>query len=156
MFMIARLMTLLTLLVSAGTALACTQDTITIRQDSAKARFSIEIADDLQEQAQGLMHREDLARFSGMLFVYNRPRRATFWMRNTLIPLDMLFIDRTGTVVHLHENAEPLSERIIDGGRNIKAVLEINGGMAAKLRIGVGATMQHPVFAEDAAWPCAQ
>ena len=78
-------------------------------------------------------------------------------MKNTLIPLDMLFIDETGVVQVLHENAVPHSEKTIDGGRGVKAVLEINGGLAATLGLGVGAEVQHPAFDQElAVWPCGE
>lgn len=142
---------------AAAFAQTCQPDVVNLRHDGAKARFTIELADDPEEQARGLMHRKSMARFAGMLFVYDQPSHATFWMRNTLIPLDMLFVNEAGVVTYIHRNAEPLSEAVIDGGRQVKAVLEINGGMADKLRIGIGAELQHPAFGEmDAAWPCMQ
>jgi uncharacterized membrane protein (UPF0127 family) len=76
-------------------------------------------------------------------------------MRNTLIPLDMIFADETGTVTKVHENAVPLDETTIDGGPGVQYVLEINGGLAAPMGIGPGAEMRHPAIAPDAAaWPC--
>jgi uncharacterized membrane protein (UPF0127 family) len=143
-------------LTSAGAfAQSCTDDVVDIRTDKARAQFKIEIADTPAEQAQGLMHRESMPRFSGMLFVYPKPTRATFWMRNTLLPLDMLFVDEAGVVQYIHENATPLSEDVIDGGSGVKAVLEINGGLSKMLGLGVGSQMRHPSFdITRAAWPC--
>ncbi|MEO1000789.1 MAG: DUF192 domain-containing protein [Pseudomonadota bacterium] len=142
-------------LLFAAPALACEEDAVTLRQNGAEIRFAVEIADDPLERAEGLMHRESLPRFSGMLFIYEAPRSASFWMKNTLIPLDMLFLDATGTVRHLHENAVPLDETPIPGGDNILAVLEINGGLARQLGLGPGAEMRHPAFdPATAAWPC--
>jgi hypothetical protein len=97
---------------------------------------------------------EDMPTMTGMLFIYETPRRASFWMRNTLIPLDMLFADPTGVITRVHENAVPLDETSIDGGDGVQYVLEINGGMAARLGIEAGDVMQHPAFGEDAAAPC--
>ena len=65
-----------------------------------------------------------------MLFVYEGPRRVAFWMKNTLIPLDMIFADATGRVTRVHANAVPLDETPIDGGEGVQFVLEINGGLA--------------------------
>ncbi|NNE52078.1 MAG: DUF192 domain-containing protein [Sulfitobacter sp.] len=133
----------------------CREDTIHLRGDWGTARFSVEIADDPAEQARGLMFREEMSAGAGMLFVYDRPQRASFWMRNTLIPLDMIFVDETGVVQRIHQNAIPLDETPINGGEAVLAVLEINGGMAARLGIAVGSEMRHPAFdPEAAAWPC--
>jgi len=101
------------------------------------------------------MFRENMARFSGMLFVYDKPQVVNFWMRNTLIPLDIIFMDRTGAVARVHHNAVPLDESPISGGDDIYAVLEINGGLAEALGIQQGAVLQHLAFdPEIAAWPC--
>jgi hypothetical protein len=115
----------------------------------------VEVADDPAERAQGLMNRPSLPRGAGMLFLYEAPQRATFWMRNTLIPLDMIFMDETGTVTRIHENAVPLDETTIDGGDGVRAVLEINGGLARAIGIGVGSELRHPGLDQSrAAWPC--
>jgi len=76
-------------------------------------------------------------------------------MRNTLIPLDMIFADETGVVRNIHVNAQPLDETPIFGGTDIQFVLEINGGMSERLGLNVGDQMQHPLFGEAAIWPCA-
>ena len=137
--------------------LACERGVIDLRSETGKARFKIEIADDDAERARGLMHVENMPRFEGMLFIYDAPLHAFFWMKNTLIPLDMLFINERGVVTTLHENATPLSEDTINGGQDVLAVLEINGGLARKLGLGVGTVVRHPAFAQDtAAWPCAR
>lgn len=96
-----------------------------------------------------------MPRLSGMLFIYERPTRASFWMRNTLIPLDMLFIDPDGRVAHIHENAIPLDETAIPGGDGRLAVLEINGGLSSQLGLEVGSIIRHPQMPQDIAiWPC--
>ncbi len=90
-----------------------------------------------------------------MLFVYDRPQSVSFWMRNTLIPLDMIFADETGLVRRVHSNAIPLDETPIFGGSQILAVLEINGGLAEQFGISAGTLLQHPAFDQStAAWPC--
>ena len=147
----------LALLLSAASLAhaACAPDIVDIRSENTSARFTVEVADDPAEQARGLMFVEELPQFSGMLFVNEAPRPTAFWMKNTLIPLDMLFIDASGRVETLHENATPLSEESIFGGQAIFAVLEINGGLARKLGIGEGSELRHPAFdAATAAWPC--
>jgi len=145
----------LCLAVGAAVA-ACTPGQVELRLGSGGvARFSVELADTPQARAQGLMFRESLPKSRGMLFIYDRPQRAVFWMKNTLIPLDMIFADETGTVRHVHSNAVPHDETGIDGGDGVLAVLEINGGLAARLGITPGAVMRHPSFADDrAVLPC--
>lgn len=144
------------LLAPLGAHATCTPDKISVQGDFGTVSFRIELADTPQLRAQGLMNREQMARFAGMLFVYERPQRLAFWMRNTLIPLDMLFIDPTGRIAHIHENAIPLDETPIEGGTGLTHVLEINGGLAARLGIDVGDVLQHESFnQEGAAWDCA-
>jgi uncharacterized membrane protein (UPF0127 family) len=91
-----------------GSAAAdCTRDTVVMRGDWGQARFTVELADTPEERAQGLMHRESLPQGAGMLFIYDAPQRVSFWMRNTLIPLDMIFIGPDGVVRRVHDNAQP-------------------------------------------------
>lgn len=140
----------------AGTAAsaACSEDRVTVIGDFGQAPFTVTIADDPAERSQGLMFVENMPMMTGMLFIYEAPQRASFWMRNTLIPLDMLFADPTGRITHIHENAIPLDPTSIPGGDNIQYVLEINGGMSARLGIAEGDVLQHPRLGPDAALPC--
>jgi len=134
----------------------CRPDTIELRSPSGTARFAVEIADTPAARAQGLMNRASLASSAGMLFVYERPQHASFWMKNTLIALDMVFADTTGRVTRVHEGAQPLDETPIDGGPGVALVLEINGGLAARLGIAPGSELRHPALDQaTAAWPCA-
>lgn len=151
---VALLVLALKLGVAGAASAACRADQVLLRGDWGTARFSIELADDDAERAQGLMNRESLASAAGMLFWYDAPVAPAFWMRNTLIPLDMIFLDARGRVVHVHANARPLDETPISGGPGVQAVLEINGGFAARLGIATGTELQHPLFGADAAWPC--
>ncbi len=147
------LLTFATLTAAAGAA--CSPDQVEMRGDWGQARFGVEIADDPAERAQGLMQRDTLSKSAGMLFVYEAPQHATFWMKNTLIPLDMIFIDPTGLVTRIHQNAVPLDLTGIDGGEGVLAVLEINGGLASALGITVGSEIRHPSFdSSKAVWPC--
>ncbi|MGH1353736.1 MAG: DUF192 domain-containing protein [Thalassovita sp.] len=133
----------------------CRTEFVDLKGDWGQARFSVEVADTMRERSTGLMHRESMPAMSGMLFVYPFAQSVGFWMRNTLIPLDMIFMDPSGTVTHVHHNAIPLDETPIRGGSGVKFVLEINGGMAARLGIIPGSQMRHPsVAANRAAWPC--
>lgn len=133
----------------------CRDNQVRLRGDWGEARFAIELADTPQERARGLMYRETLPRGAGMLFVYERPQRASFWMKNTLIPLDMIFIDRSGNVSRVHDSAIPGDLTAIEGGDRVFAVLEINGGLARTYGITAGSEVQHPVFAGGSpVWPC--
>lgn len=140
---------------SAAAQAQCRDDQITLRGDWGQARLTIEVAADDESRALGLMYRESLPTMAGMLFVYPSARRVGFWMKNTLIPLDMLFIDATGTVTGVHEMAIPHDERPIFGGDDTLAVLEINGGLARRLGLGAGTQVQHPALPQErAAWGC--
>lgn len=101
--------------------------------------FEVEIADTPEERGRGLMNRDDLAADRGMLFVFPRRERIAMWMRNTRIPLDMLFITDDGRVVQIHERAVPYSETTISSRRRVRYVLELAGGTAERLGIGEGA-----------------
>ncbi len=143
------------ILIAGAAQAACVEDRLELRGDWGMARFRVEVADDTSERATGLMYRESLPTQAGMLFVYERPQSVAFWMANTLIPLDMIFADATGTVTRIHENAIPGDRTPIPGGDNVQYVLEINGGMAETLGITVGSQIQHPAIdPELAAWPC--
>lgn len=133
---------------------SCAPDVVELRGPWGQARFAVEVADDPRERAQGLMFRENMALGRGMLFLYEKPHNATFWMRNTLIPLDMIFLDTQGRVTRIHENAKPLDETVIDGGDGVIAVLELNGGLSARLGLSEGSQLRHPFFGADALWPC--
>jgi uncharacterized protein len=141
----------------AGMAQAeCRPDTLEVRGQGGITRLSVEVADSNDERSQGLMFRESLPASSGMLFVYDTPRRATFWMDNTLIPLDMIFADATGRVTRVHENAKPKDRTQIDGGPGVQFVLEINGGLARRLGIAEGSALRHAsIDPSVAAFPCA-
>jgi uncharacterized membrane protein (UPF0127 family) len=132
---------------------ACGPGQLDLRWQGGKARFTVELADTEPSRAKGLINRDSMAASAGMLFVYDTPRRATFWMKNTLIPLDMIFADVQGRVTNVHANAKPQDTTTIDGGDNVKFVLEINGGLARRLGIVQGAEMRHAAI-DAATWPC--
>jgi len=153
-FMIAALFGLAGLAQTAGAATLCAPTKVTVIGDWGQANFTVVIADTPAARAQGLMNVPQMPLMSGMLFIFERPQHATFWMRNTLIPLDMLFVGPDGTILTLHENARPMDDTTIDGGTGVLAVLEINGGLAARLGIEEGDVLRHPAFGADAAAPC--
>jgi uncharacterized membrane protein (UPF0127 family) len=133
----------------------CSDARIDLRWQDGSESLAVEVADTVGERAQGLMFREALDPAAGMLFVYETPKRASFWMKNTLIPLDIIFADVTGTVIHIHEGAVPGDLTPIDSMGTISYVLEVNAGLAARLGIAKGAEFRHPAIALDlAAWPC--
>ena len=98
------------------------------------------------ERSRGLMFREKLGPYEGMLFDFYQEAPVSFWMKNTLIPLDMVFIAGDGTVRHIHANAKPLSTDTIPSEYPVRAVLEINGGSARLLGIKPGDKVKHPIF----------
>lgn len=108
--------------------------------------FSVEVANDRDEIAFGLMERETLEAGTGMLFDFDPPREPAMYMKNTLISLDMLFIASDGSIEMIARNAVPGSLRTISAGVPVRAVLEIGGGRAAELGIQPGDTVQHPLF----------
>jgi len=135
---------------------ACRPDLAELRWDGGQARFSVEVADTEAERAKGLMNRDRLPMSAGMLFVYKTPQAVAFWMRDTRIPLDMLFLDGAGRVLSVHANAIPGDETTIPGPDGTQYVLEINGGLARRLGIAAGAEMRQPAISQQgAAWPCA-
>lgn len=110
-------------------------------------KFQAELAITPAQQTQGLMFRQKLPQDAGMLFVYQAPQSSAFWMQNTYIPLDMLFIESDGRIERIHANAAALTTTPIDGPAKTKAVLEINGGLSAKLGIRPGDHVVHPLIA---------
>jgi hypothetical protein len=108
---------------------------LTIRAGSATHHFTVEVARTEAQQEQGLMGRTELAADRGMLFPFSAPKFAAFWMKNTLIPLDMLFIRADGTIDRIAENTVPQNLEPLASGGMVSAVLELPGGTAARLGI---------------------
>ena len=109
-------------------------------------KFDIDLALTEPQRNHGLMFREKLGPYEGMLFDFYSEMPVAFWMKNTLIPLDMVFIAADGTIKHVHANATPLSTDTIPSGFPVRAVLEINGGSARLLGIKPGDKVKHPIF----------
>ena len=120
---------------------------VLIHAGGSTYRFSAEIADTAEERSQGLMFRQDLAANEGMLFLYPAEKPVTFWMKDTPVPLDMIFIDGTGHIVHVAAMAKPFDTTPISSERPAKAVLEILGGSAAQLGIKPGDVVEWPAQA---------
>jgi uncharacterized membrane protein (UPF0127 family) len=116
--------------------------------DARLHRFNIWMADDEARRNRGLMFVKHLNAGDGMLFVYPRPQTIAMWMKNTFIPLDMLFVAPDGKVIHIVANTEPQSEKVIESGGMVVGVVELAGGTAARLKIAPGAQVIHPAFAK--------
>lgn len=126
---------------STGAASAATTaplTPLTIESGGRTHRFEVEVARTPEEQAQGLMFRASLAPDRGMIFPFDPPRPASFWMKNTLIPLDMIFIRADGTIARIAAMTVPHSLAPVDSGESVAAVLELAGGRAAALGIREG------------------
>ena len=133
---------LMTLPGTAWAEAACAPDRLDLRWDGGQESFAVELADTPDERAQGLMFRTEMAPASGMLFVYEVPRRVQFWMKNTLIPLDMVFVNEAMMVVGVVENAEPLTLSSRSVGVPSRYVVEVPGGFAKKASIAAGDRMR--------------
>jgi uncharacterized membrane protein (UPF0127 family) len=118
-------------------------------QSGERHHFTVELAVKPNEQARGLMFRRQLPADHGMLFVYPRSGEIQMWMKNTLIPLDMIFIARDGTIARIAERTVPLSLQTIAAGEPVLAVLEVNGGTASRLGIGPGDRVLHRAFGSE-------
>src|SRR5438067_2713335 len=111
---------------------------LTIVTASGPLRFTVEVATTPAQMEQGLMFRQSLAPDAGMIFDYGGPSMASMWMKNTVIPLDMLFVDQQGRIIGIHERAVPQSLATISTPGPARAVIELNGGTAARLGIRPG------------------
>lgn len=108
---------------------------LTITEGSTAHRFTVELAVTEQQQEVGLMHRTSVPPDTGMLFPYQNPQPLAYWMKNTLVPLDMIFIRQDGTIDRIAENTVPESLEPVASGGAVIAVLELAGGTAARLNI---------------------
>jgi uncharacterized membrane protein (UPF0127 family) len=123
---------------------AATAGTIVLKTESGDHRFDIEVVETEQERARGLMYRRSLPQNAGMLFLYDPPQHIVMWMKNTMIPLDMVFIARDGTVHRIESNAEPFSTTRIPSGAVVLGVLELNGGAAQRIGLKPGDRIVYP------------
>lgn len=123
---------------------------LTIVSGETEHAFTVELANDPEEIRIGLMDRQQMDPNVGMLFDFGQPREANMWMKNTLLPLDMLFVAADGTVLAIARDTEPMSTRIINPGVEVKAVLELNAGRCAELGIQPGDVLRHEIFGNTA------
>ena len=119
---------------------------ITIATQKGPVKLTVELAETWRQQQAGLMWRKTMAPDAGMLFLFGGSQVRAMWMKNTLIPLDMLFIDEMGKIVRIEERTVPHSERAIASGGPVSAVLELNAGTASRLMIKPGDRVRHPAF----------
>jgi uncharacterized protein len=143
-------MAALALTLVAGTAWAQPQtferDQLAIETTGGGQQFAVELAVTSEQRAQGLMYRQRMPADAGMLFLYPAARPVSMWMKNTLIPLDMLFIGDDGRILHIAERTIPGSTATISSMQPARAVLELNGGTAARLKIQVGDRVLYRTF----------
>jgi hypothetical protein len=135
-------------LVLAGTGSAAAQalEPLTIVTGNGEHVFQVEVANTVDQRAKGLMYRRFMPDDRGMLFEFETNAPVAFWMKNTYISLDMVFISPNGTVTRIAPNAEPLSEDVVPSGGPCIGVLEINGGVAAKIGLAVGDRVRAAFF----------
>ena len=137
---------------AAGSALAQSAEikfkrsSLVVVTGAREIKFDVELALNDAERARGLMFRDKLGPYDGMLFDFYKDAPVSFWMKNTLIPLDMVFIAGDGTVKHVHANAVPLSTDAIPSQFPVRGGLEINGGSARLLGIKPGDKVRHAIF----------
>ncbi len=134
------------LLVVSGPARAADRTIVEIASKTGMHAFAVELATTDAERAQGLMNRKELPEGQGMLFDFHRDQEVGFWMKNTYISLDMIFIRSDGRIMRIAENTQPLSEKIVPSNGPVRAVLEVIAGTSRKLGIAVGDHVAHPIF----------
>jgi uncharacterized membrane protein (UPF0127 family) len=137
---------LLLVLGAAVSAYAAGQTSLEIITKSGVRAFTVELATNDAERERGLMFRKELPEGHGMLFDFEHDRPVAFWMHNTYIPLDMIFIRGDGRILNIAENTEPLSDRLVPSDGPVRAVLEVIGGTARKLGIAPGDRVQTAIF----------
>ena len=123
---------------------ALAMDRVLIETQAGVQTWQVELASDGQSRAKGLMFRESMAEKSGMLFRFDATGPVSMWMKNTLIPLDMIFADEAGLVTHIHKGAVPHSLEVISSNGPVRYVLEVNAGEADKFGVAIGNHMRHP------------
>lgn len=131
---------------SAQQLLSFSTGELTITSANGEHRFRIELALDDPHREQGLMYRRAMDPDAGMLFVYDHPMEITMWMKNTILPLDMIFIRADGTVLRVAERAVPQSLVVIPSGGPARAILEVNAGTASRLGIKPGDKVSSPAL----------
>lgn len=132
---------------------ACAPDRIEIRTADGVASFDVEVAATAPDRARGLMFRDEMARDAGMVFVYEDAAQVSFWMKNTPLPLDIIYISKRGVICSIAADTTPFSTDAIPSRCAAQTVLEVNAGVAAEAGLKVGAPVRHPSVARPV-WPC--
>lgn len=122
------------------------EDIVIKKENGEELHFMVELALTSEQQRIGLMNRKHMGENEGMLFLFGNSRNRVFWMKDTLIPLDVIFLHANGEIHHIHNNAKPQSTTHITSRENSRAVLELPGGTAARMGIAVGDTVVYKVF----------
>jgi hypothetical protein len=133
----------LTLLLPPG-AIAAGNAALVLKTDSGPHSFTIELATTPGKRALGLMYRRALPADAGMLFLYDQPQPLTMWMRNTILPLDMIFIGANGKVHRVESHTEPFSTQLISSEGDVQGVLEVNAGTAEAIGLKAGDEVVYP------------
>jgi uncharacterized protein len=146
--MIQRLILACALMLASAATLAANlpRDTLLVETASSQYRFDVEVADDPIERAEGLMYREALADNAGMLFLYPKPQPVEFWMKNTPLSLDIVFVREDGTIARIAESTTPMSEDLIPSGEPVRAVLEVKAGTMRQLGVAAGDRLRNPTY----------
>ena len=131
---------------AAPASVSFEESALTVDAADGEFEFQVEMAVSPEQRSQGLMFRESLEEDRGMLFDFGTPQRAAMWMRNTYVPLDMLFIDAEGRITQIAQNTQPLSDAVVASREPVRAVLELLGGVSAKLGIKPGDRVLDPLF----------
>lgn len=130
----------------AVAAEAASRDDLAIVTGTGTFHFDVDVMRTREQLERGLMYRRQLAADHGMLFDFGTSQPVTMWMKNTYLPLDMVFIAADGRVVSVKRDAEPLSERTIPSGGDVLGVLELNAGTAARIGLKAGDRVVDPTF----------
>jgi uncharacterized protein len=137
---------LLTLASATAFADSLPRDVVLLETSSSQYRFEVEVADDATERSEGLMGRAYLADNAGMLFLYPETRPVEFWMKNTPLSLDIVFVREDGVIARIAESTTPMSEDLIASGEPVRAVLEVKAGTMRQLGVAVGDRLRNPTY----------
>jgi len=146
MVRLGSLVLILSLFFPFGPGWAAGEPTVEIASKTGVHSIAVEVVDNDADRAKGLMYRKELPEGRGMLFDFHRDQEVSFWMQNTYIPLDMIFIRGDGQILRIEENTVPLSTRMIPSRGPVRAVLEVIGGTSRKLGIAPGDRVASPIF----------
>jgi len=122
------------------------KEIVSLRSKHGSTDFIVEIAETYEQRQKGLMGRNTLKAQSGMLFLYDSPRRVSFWMKDTTISLDVIFLSANGKILKIYHNTKPKSLEIMSAGDNVSAVLEIKGNTAKAIQLNIGDCAEYEFF----------